>query len=378
VDAGPDAQSNDPDGRIATFELQVPSELASAPGPWQLLTVDIDIADAAVTGEEFATFDLRSIEATGDGGTTSLPLDDYWVPENPGLQFAPPTPGGGGTNWSVASDTRAVRMTPSFDGLFSDRGSPPVVISQQLSDEYRVKVGDRLSFFLEDTFDRIDTEVVAVVPAIPGAPFDTALMLDLAVVQHYQLRVAEAASQPTELWIASADADAVSVSLRPVLPANARISTAEDPAGRTVLGSAVVALWLGAIGCGVLAIIAILAVVRAQLRSRRLDVAVLRALGLTSREQGAMRRAELSFVLGYGGVTGLLAGAAVTFLTMSQLARAAVPDPYDTIATGLGIDLIGLGGGLGLLGIAVAVIVGVYAARVAAQARSTIGAEEAR
>jgi hypothetical protein len=378
VDAGPDPESPHPDGRLAAFALEVPPELAATPGPWQVMTVDVDIPDAAVVGEGFATFDLVSLEATADGATAELPLDAYWVPEDAGLPFAPPTPGGKGTNFAVASDSRSVRMTPSFDGQFSDKAAPPVVISQELSEQYRVGVGDRLSFFLDDTFDRLDTVVAAIVPAIPGAPFETAVMIDLGVVQHYQLRVADVASQPTELWIASDDPEAVGVALRGVLPANARINTADDPAGRTVLGSAVTALWLGAAGCGVLAVIALLAVVRAQLRSRRLDVAVLRALGLTSRDQGSMRRAELSFVLGYGALTGLVAGAVVTFLTMAQLARAAVPEPYDTIATGLHIDLIGLGAGLGALAVAVAVIVVVYAARVAAQARSTIGAEEAR
>ena len=125
-------------------------------------------------------------------------------------------------------------------------------------------------------------------------------------------------------------------SLRHLLPANARIDTAADAAGRTVLATAALAWWLGAAGCGLLALLTLVTVGRGQLRSRRGDVAILRALGLTVREQQVLRGRELAWTTVFGLAAGMVAGVAVAVLVVPQLARAAVPEPYPTIATGLG------------------------------------------
>ena len=117
-----------------------------------------------------------------------------------------------------------------------------------------------------------------------------------------------------------------------------------------MLGSAAIALWVAAAGCGLLAAVTVGAVVGAQLRSRRLDIVVLRALGLDARMQSAIRRRELLIVLAYGAIVGVVAGVAVTMLTVPQLARAAVPNPYSTVLTFLGVDAVGLAVGLGVLG----------------------------
>jgi predicted lysophospholipase L1 biosynthesis ABC-type transport system permease subunit len=169
----------------------------------------------------------------------------------------------------------------------------------------------------------------------------------------------------------------VAAALRPSLPANARFVTADDPAGRAVLGSASIALWVAAAGCGLLAAVAVGAVVGAQLRSRRLDIVVLRALGLDARMQSAIRRRELLIVLVYGAVVGVVAGAAVAMLTVPQLARAAVPNPFSTVPTPLGADVVGLAAGLGALVFVLAVIVGVYSIRVSKLARSSAAPEDA-
>ena len=159
------------------------------------------------------------------------------------------------------------------------------------------------------------------------------------------------------------------------------------PAPVRTSGKAVAAMVLGIVGlvlgwlfvpiiCLVLAIITVIAVARAQLRSRRLDVVVLRAIGFGSRDQAAVRRRELGLVLGFGAIAGLIAGAVVSLLTVPQLARAAVVEPYDSVPTPLVIDLAALSAGLALLLLGLVVIVMVYAARVARHARTAIGAEE--
>jgi predicted lysophospholipase L1 biosynthesis ABC-type transport system permease subunit len=258
----------------------------------------------------------------------------------------------------------------------TDRVNPPIVISQRLSDEFGLAIGDTVSFFLEESPERTDGKIVQIVPAIPGAPLENAVLVDLGLVLHGQLRVQEVPQSPREFWAGSADPEDAAAAIRTVVPANTLIEVTGDPAGGTVLGSAAIALWLGAGGCGVLAIITLLAVVRAQLRSRRIDVVVLRAIGLGSRDQAAVRNREQAIVLGYGLLTGLIAGGVVTALTVPELARAAVIEPFTTVPTPLGLDPVALGAGAAALVLALVAITSVYSSRVAVQARTAIGAEE--
>ncbi len=365
----------DSDDGLTVFEGEVPAAWVDAPGPWRILAIDVFASGDAVTGHEFATFEMRELEAFAEDVRTELERDPYWIPEAPLLSFSPPNSNFNGQGFSVFADTTWVRMTPSFDDSISDRVEPPIVISQQLADQFAIAVGGRVSFSLDQTY--VNGVVVAVVPAIPGAALETAVLLDLGMVEHGQLRVIEAPELPRDLWIDTADPGGVAAALRPSLPANARFVTADDPAGRAVLGSAAIALWVGAAGCGLLAAVTVGAVVGAQLRSRRLDIVVLRALGLDARMQSAIRRRELLIVLVYGAVVGVVAGATVAALTVPQLARAAVPNPYSTVPTPLGADAFGLAVGLGALVLVLAVIVGVYSIRVSKLARSSAAPEDA-
>src|SRR5690606_14201024 len=129
---------------------------------------------------------------------------------------------------------------------------------------------------------RLTAVVAGIVPVIPAGDDEIAVLLDLGVIQHYQLRVALDPPRPERLWISTDDPAAVVADARPLLPANIRILTAADAAGRTVLGAAATALWLAAWGCLVLGAVAVAAAVRVGGDARRADVAVLRALGLTA------------------------------------------------------------------------------------------------
>lgn len=347
-------------------------DLPDTAGPFQILAFDVRIARDAVEGDAFAQFVLGDLAADGD----AVELDEFWLPETPILSFEAPLSNFSGKGFTIAANSDIVRMTPTFDDEPSDRSSPPVVISQQLAELYDLEVGDILSFSLQDSYDRTNGTVALIVPAIPGAELETAALVDLGYVLHQRLRVQYDVELPREFWVDTTGPDATAAALRSELPPNTRMQTSDDPAGRAVLGSAAIALWLGALGCLVLALITVVAVVRAQLRSRRLDVVVLRAIGFGSRDQAGVRRRELGLVLGFGLLTGIIAGAAVAVLTVPQLARAAVVEPYSTVPTPLFFDLIGLGAGIAALVVALVVIVAVYAARVARQARTAIGAEE--
>ncbi|MEO7896111.1 MAG: FtsX-like permease family protein, partial [Pseudolysinimonas sp.] len=365
----------DPDSAGARYAADIPDDLATAPHPWRVLSMDIRIPDEAVVGHLFGRLTLTALTAITAEVATDVPLDQYWLPDSPELQFSPPSSDGTGHGFLVYSDTVGVRLTPSFDTTFDDRIRPPVIVSQQLAETFDVAVGDQLSFPLQEGFDRLNAVVAGIVPAIPGAPTDTALLMDLAVVQHFQLRIAEEPARPRDVWVATDQPQAVAHEIRELFPANAQIDSARDPAGRQVLGSAAIALWAGAAVCGVLALIGVAAAARAQLRSRRGEVAVLRAIGLGAGDQAGIRARELGIVLGTGLLAGLLAGATVSLLTVPQLARAAIPVPYPAIGTELSVDLAGLGAALLALVVALTIVVAISVAGVAALARRALPAE---
>lgn len=366
VDVGADPTAPSDASAPAARLLEYTAEIDAGVGPWQVLAIEVSIESAAVVGTDVARFQLTGLDADGE----ALDLEWYWVPETPELAFMPPTPTDG-QGFFVEADTRLVRMVPSFDGAFSDAIVAPAVITRQLADDVSAELGDRLSFPLEDTPSRITAEVTAIVPVIPSADDPVAMLLDLGIIQHYQLRVSLEPPLPEHLWIATDDAETVIADARPLLPANVRLTSADDPGGRTVLGAAATGLWLAAWGCLVLGAVAVAAAVRVGGDARRADVAVLRALGLSAREQSGIRSAELGLVLGFGAVVGALAAVLVAVLTVPALVRAAVPEAFGDAAGALTIDVVGLGAAAAVLAGALAVIVAVAAGSVAALARRT-------
>jgi ABC-type antimicrobial peptide transport system permease subunit len=143
-----------------------------------------------------------------------------------------------------------------------------------------------------------------------------------------------------------------------------------------VLGSAALALWAAAVCIVLLAIIGIASSARARVRSGRNDIAVLRALGLTRRDQARTFSEELLVVLVAGGIGGLLAGALVATLTIPYFARAALTLPFRAIGTGLQVDLVGLIAVLALLGAGAAIVVVGVRRRVARLVDEVLPGEE--
>ena len=345
-------------------------------GPWQVASIDFGFAD-----QDFETsgaeVHLEGMTATVAGATETVPLDQFWVADSPGLPVEPPATDPGGSGFIIVAPTTGARVTPSLSGNAEDSPRPRVVVSQQLATRFDVEVGDMLSFPLQDGIDRLDCIVSGVVPAVPGAPDEIAVLMDLGVIQHFQLRTTAVPADARDLWIASEDPSATATGVRAELPANTRIDSALDPVGRGILGSASIALWAAAIGIALVAIIGIASSASARVRSARTDIAVLRALGLSTRDQGRIPAGELRIVLALGLVVGLLSGFAVALLTIPNFARAAVTSPYFSIATAMRIDLLGWAALLGALVLAAGVIVAIAAARVRARVATAVPGEEA-
>ncbi|CAN5283860.1 hypothetical protein BH11ACT5_BH11ACT5_10070 [soil metagenome] len=295
--------------------------------------------------------------ATGPAGSEVLDLGPFWIPGNPGDEAELPSGDGTGLGLVLTSDSASARLVPSLDGTLYERLHLPVVVSQSLASLVGIGVGDTLSFTLADGVERINWDVKAVVPAIPAASVEAAVMVDLAVVQHYQLLATAVPPEPRDLWLRTDSPSDLRAVIRPLLPAAAHVDTLEDPAALAILGSPRLVLWAAAIGSVLLALIAAASSMRARGRWGRTDVAALRALGLGARDQRRVPIREFTAVIAVGILWGLIAGGAVALLTVAQIARAAIPERYRAIGNAVSWDVPALAALLGVLVLGLVVLV---------------------
>lgn len=365
----------DASGIIRTLPLEadggsyvggVSDGLLTRGGELRVVAVDVVVPPGAITGTEQAEVRLADLTARVGSERRELPLEGVWFAESPGPTSAPPTPTDDGLGFRAESGTQRVRLTATFDGTFADDVRPRAVISRALAEGYDLEVGDIVTFSLPGAPAQLVAEVTAIVPAVPTSPTPVALLIDLAVEQHYALRTSERAPDPTDLWIATSRPADVASELRDLLPASAVVTSASDLPRRQLLGSAAVALWAAAVGATLLAAIGVATASRSLRRDRRREAGVLRALGLAPRGQAAQRILELAATAGYGLLTGTLAGTATVVLTVAPLSRGAVPGLDPGLDLPLGLSLLPLGVALAVLVVAlfaVAVAGGTDAAR---------------
>ena len=216
-----------------SYPPTLPPEVLSSPAPWHMLAFDVDIPQSAMTGDDQGQFTLRTF-AVGRGRHRARPVLDprVAVAAVRGTQRELCGPG-----FLDQRHALSVRMTPTFDQMPSDQSTPPVVISQRMADLFDLAVGKIVTFSLEDAYERTNAVVKAVVPAIPGADQRDGADGRPGLVLHCRLRIQDVPVQPSEFWIDTATPDTTAAALRPVLPPNTRMQSADDPAGRIVLGA---------------------------------------------------------------------------------------------------------------------------------------------
>lgn len=352
VDLAPAVSANlvDPMGFTSVVELE-PLDAADgdslvyrgdlpAPGPYTLLALDFGFPQESIAGSA-ARVRLVGIAAGTAGDDSPIDLGAFWIPGSAGVEGAPPTGDGTGLGMTVEAGLASARLLPSADGTEFDRVHPPVILSQYLAGLLGVGVGDTVSFALQEG-GRVTADIAGVAPAIPGAATESALLLDLTLVQHLQLRSVQVPATPRDLWLAAASPGEVKDAVRPLLPGNTRIETIADPAARQVLGSPRTVFWAAAVCFVLLSLVAVASSLRARGRWGRNDVATLRALGLSVRDQRAIPVAEFSAVLVLGLLWGAASGALVAALTVPQIVRAAVPQRYSAIGSSVSWDVLGL------------------------------------
>lgn len=338
-----------------------------------LLAFDVGLPVQDV--ENRPSFRLLELVAATSAGEDTQKLDQFWVVDTLRSQLYPPIMFADGSGFTLDFGLPSVRMTAAIDGTAVDQLRPEVLVSQRLATLLELKEGDLIAFSIRDGVERINAFVAGIVPAIPGARTGSAVLMDLAVNNHLQLRTERVPGQTTDLWVSTDDPEKVREEIRPALPANTRIDTSADLVGRQVLGAASIALWGAAVCCLLIAIVAVSSASQSRVRWGRNDIASLRAVGLGARDQSAVLLREFGVVLGAATVIGFVAGAVVSVLTVPELARAAVDRSYLESETGLSIDWLGLGMLLLALATGVALVLAGLTRRVRVLASTSLPSE---
>lgn len=348
-------------GRVQPLRGEVPE------GQWSIAAIDVTVA---ATGVDYA-YRLSAITAVTPEGSQQLELGEWALaPEALEIEAEVSAAAEG-----IGFDAEVGRPNPGSVRLMPGGAAPvPIVVSQAFADRGGFVPGDELTVRFANSGRDVTGTIAAVEPVIPGTTAAFGMMADLAAFGRQQLVTSATVPEPGEVWIAAADPSAVASGLA---GPGIRITTVDSGAGEALLSAGRVALWIGAIGGLVLAAAAVSAVAGALLRGRSGEVVVLRVVGRRPSEQASSRRRELALVVGFAVLGGLAVGAAVSLLTVADLARSAVLDPPAALPTVLGIEAAGFA----LLGgfvVVLAVSVLLYGARVARQARTLSVREDVR
>ena len=343
--------------------------LPTGVAPWTVHGISLLVpelpAGAALTVE---------LRATG-GSTAAIPLDSSWVPS-----------GGGDTGPVAAGRTddqaglRIVREGPAgyvlLQSVRSGSARLPVVISQALSESAGLHVGSAASMTLATRGGSVPIKVAAIVPVIPGIESGEGVLADLGALQDAAEREGLLQVSSGEWWISSTSPSRAAAAEKKVQP-DAGIAVAVPSPAEQVLESARVVVWIAGIATALLALLAIGAGLLAELRTRRGEVQVLRAVGATPRAQVSGRTREWAMLLGFGAAVGAVDGLVVCVLLVPSLARIAVPHALAGLRTSLNLDVSGALVALVVLAAALAVLLLIIARTVRAQARISPRADPA-
>jgi hypothetical protein len=315
--------------------------LPAGRGDWNLLAFIVQLPVDGPTA-------VMVTDVAADG--SAVDLSGGWAVAGFDPLRAPVTPDPTGAGFIDAYELESVRLTPLF-GNQTDDIHPSVLISRELANTARIRVGDTVPVAFDERSESFACVVAGIIPAVPGAETELAVLVDGSLVEAVRSRFYDKTPTPQVAWIGGSNPVTELGNVRDAVPAGVLVSALAVDSNRGILSAAAQALWLGAAGAALLCFIAVTASGAVQVRTRRGEAGVLRALGVSDREIAYGRRAELGIVLALGILVGLGSGFVVTVLTIAPLARAAVPGSYDAIATLVGFQPLGL-----LLGLVVLVV----------------------
>lgn len=199
----------------------------------------------------------------------------------------------------------------------------PIAVTEELAAANDLTVGSPVDTSIFGT--PLKATVALIVPVIPGSLDHIGLMVDAPTLAAWAQTQRVQFPRPDELWVSTTDPDATVAGLSDV--AGIKAVNRGDALSATDTASAVrLVFWVASTGAVLLALTGIAAVATTLLRSRRPEVAVLRALGMSHRSQARSRVAELAGVTALAALVGVIAGLLVGLVIMPDLARSTTLD----------------------------------------------------
>ncbi|WP_157002244.1 hypothetical protein [Agromyces laixinhei] len=298
-----------------------------------------------------------AVDVAAGGGTVSLA-----IPEADGLRFiglGAELSGAGGADvlvsfgaisldgsaaapgFEIERELELTSKAPTARAALTSGGNDPlpVVLGTDIAKRISAEVGDQFAFRVLTGNAEIDAVVAGVMPVVPTAGAG-GVLADLAAFQRYAFEDGAGVPAFGERWIATSDPDRLATEFDreqgSAVIADARSAASSAP----FISPAIAALWTGAAGALLFALIAVVALVAALGRSRLGEVVVLRTLGVPARTQSRARLAELAVTLSVAVAIGVLVGFATALLTARELARAAVAGAPAVIPVEFGMDVV--------------------------------------
>ncbi|QDZ14727.1 FtsX-like permease family protein [Humibacter ginsenosidimutans] len=313
-----------PIGRTGTVSARLPSG-----GPWTIAATDVDVVSAVPAAG--LKVDVDRLEAGG----ASLSDTAQWSVQQQvfdttgasaavsgmGVRLASVAPG-------VAGGTQ-VRVMP--------RGSTtvPVAVSGALAAQAGSGVG--ASTAVTGSIAGFQAKVVRVIPLVPGTTGTPAMLADLPTLVRGYLATSPQLPNLLEAWTTDARGAAAYTGAR---KATVQLPSTSIEAGFVALGAT--ALWLGAAGAAVFALVAVGATIATLQRRRRDETHVLRQLGVRARDQARIRVTEPASATVFAVLAGAAAGLIAAALIAPSLARASAPSAPGVLTVVLTLDPLGL------------------------------------
>jgi hypothetical protein len=216
-------------------------------------------------------------------------------------------------------------------------GPVPVLLGTALADEIQAGPGDPLAFRLLTGGADVDAVVAGVVDTIPGVG-DAGILADLAALSRAAFDTDAGVPAYSERWLATAEPDAVAAAIERDRIAALTTRTAADASSSPFIATALAALWVGAAGALLFALVAVVALVAALGRARFGEVVVLRVVGVPARLQARSRFAELAAAVLAASAAGILVGAVTALVTARELARASVAEAPAALPVAAHVD----------------------------------------
>lgn len=200
----------------------------------------------------------------------------------------------------------------------------PVVVTQALADRFELRTGSTFAFSLDDNGSRGEAIVVGVSGPIAGTTLNRAFATDLSALTAH-LTGKQEAPPVNQVWISTDSPDHVAALADGVssVPVAATTRSTDSPA--PYIRPAITIMRWACLGSLALALLGIIAMTATLVGTRSTEIPVLRALGLSRRQQVRSRLIELGATIAVAAVAGLLAGLAVAFATTPELVRTSLP-----------------------------------------------------